>query len=214
MGTIGKGMFKQITLEDDLQFSEITFDNFWKVYQAEKSLDGVVILYQYKSWRYPKAFDVDSVLSCLRTYLDGNGSFAITARKRILYFTEKQILCGLKIFDEILTQDACMECFLANRNLAGQIHEHYRIILNMLEFIKHIKIINENELCEHKANFQDLVRISARIKYAVFQNEMSPDENTKEKVVLLLRELRQKDESATGRLVQSLQGIQKKDNRE
>ena len=82
--------------------------------------------------------------------------------------------------------------------------------MKMLEFMNHINVISDENYIIHEIGFKELAKISALIKNMIIKNELNQIEDIKQKLVLLLRELKQKDEIETKKLIHSLFTIKKK----
>ena len=205
-----KQVFKRMTINGELKFSEISFCDFLSQYHCKKQIKNSITLYKYKSWKYPNDFNISMIIANLNAYLEGNSSFAITTRKQILYFTDKPFVYGINVYKEIAEDQNCMDYFLKDISLSAKIHEHYQIVLNMLEFIRHHKVISEEEYIEHKAGFKVLARLSGSIKNLVFKNAMEQIENISEKLSVLLHELKEQDELETDKLISSLEKEERK----
>lgn len=199
-----KRVFKRMTLNQGLEFSEISFDNFLMQYCYEKQSGECITLYKYKSWRYPNSINKEIMILNLKAYIEGKSSCAVTTRKQILYFMDKPFIYGVKIYERIAQYDDYMELFLSDANLSAQIYEHYLIMLKMLDFINHIDIISDEQYKKRTTGFRALTRISSCIKNIVFRIDMDRKEEIKKKLIVLFQELRKKDETETRELIEDL----------
>ncbi|MCI8371709.1 MAG: hypothetical protein HFI75_04805 [Lachnospiraceae bacterium] len=199
-----KQHFKRMTFNPEFAYSEISFQQFSEMYDSGYPELDIITLYRYKSWRYPNCFHADRIIANLEAYIEGKGSFFLTAQKRMLYLSKKPLLYGIKILEAIAEKEDCMESFLLDTALSRMICEHYTIMLHMLQYVCYMRALTKEEYQIHKAGFQELVRRSNAVDRLVFRYAISPAEEIREQLLFMFRDMIQMDKAETKRLIYHL----------
>lgn len=199
-----KKVFKLMGFDRILKFSEIDFDNFFNAIQREIGPATKINLYKYSSKKNPQKLDLDIVVSMLKAYRNGHNSVAVSSTKIIVNNINMPIIYGLKIHEMIINNAKHMEAFIKDIRIAYQIYEHNLIILKMLEFMNHIKVLSSEDYARHLNTFNEILQISVNVKNLIVKNRMKPILNIHARLKELLMDLKSKEEYGIIKLINDL----------
>lgn len=200
-----KGVFQLIGFDRFLKFSEITFENFFLGIQREVSKGTKINVYKYNSRSYPDAFNLEAAVYCLKAYVRGHHSFAISASEIIVEDKNRPIVYGLDIHEMICSDEQHMSRFLRDIRVVYQIYEHNLIMKEMLGFMNHIQVLADEDYNKLEHIFDNAVKLSAVLKNVVLKNRMASKKNIEVKVKDMLMDLREKEKENIEKLIVSLE---------
>lgn len=136
-------LFKLLGFDNTLIYDEISFCNFFHAIQRKITATSKINLYKYDSKSYPHKFNLPNTIKMLEAYLNGWNIVAISSTKILMIDNEQECYYGINILDQIINQKNYLYNFIEDRRIMYQVCEHIEIIINMMEFLKHIYLLSE-----------------------------------------------------------------------
>lgn len=202
---IDRKKFQMIGYHKFLEFFELDFEKFILAAIGKRSITDKITLYKYNSKYYPDKFNIDMLLFNLKAYIAGKSEFALNSRKAVIYDKKIPMVCGIKVYDEIIKTEEYMKSFVEDIRMSHQLQEHNFIMIDLIKFLKSIGLLSEEFYTQNIQNFQENLRLSEVMKHIVMKHEVKPIESVQSKLQGLLKELKEKDEKAMKLLVSNLE---------
>ncbi|MCI8371883.1 MAG: hypothetical protein HFI75_05730 [Lachnospiraceae bacterium] len=199
--------FLMIGYHKFLEFFELDFEKFLYAATGKRGITDKITLYKYNSKYYPNKFNLDILLFNLQAYVTGKSEFVLNSKKAVIYDKKLPMICGVKIYDEIIKTEEYMICFVEDIRMSHQLQEHNVIMIDLLNFLKSIKILTEECYIRNVKRFHENLKLSEIMKNMVLKNEIKAVDGIYEKLQTSLRKLGEKDMEAMQLLIRDLEKI-------
>ena len=192
-----KNTFNLLSFYGKTMFWKISFKDFLELYKSGKEKNEVLTLHKYKSWKYLSTFNKEMLLENLNAYIAGESSYAVTARKKVLYFDTKEYIYGSSILSEIVDNEDYFNGFIKSDISIRRIQEHYLIILEMLNLMKNINVISDEIYISCFYEYNKLIYICEHISIALKEYNMENCREKKNNILDLLQHMTELDKKTT-----------------